>query len=249
MRIALPAAIAAAVISCSAASAQDWTNRVTLYAWAPTVTTELQNNTEIVADRWDLLQNLEGALAGEFVTFRGDWMYGAEIFYSRIGDERSLSFPVSSGEPDSVDEIRGTGSAEVSTTMLQGFAGYKLVDRPDGAFWGTVGLRYASIDAELEVETDVAAFSVDADGNLLDATVGVRGFAVIDENWSIPLIIDAGAGDSRFTFQMFGGLTYTSGQNSFTLGYRKLEWLLPDSNEYLNKVVYQGPVLSYSRWF
>lgn len=240
---------AAALLSGPAAAQDRWETAGTVYLWFPAAIQELITDREIKLDRADLVENLEFGLMGEITARRGDWLVGGEVFYTAVSKDDALDFTIQSGSPD-LDDIRVVGDVAATTTMLQGFAGYKLLDDAQGRVYGTAGLRYASFDTEIDVSTDNAAFQLDDTITLLDATVGLRGRANLAENWSLPFIVDVGAGTSQFTFNMFAGLSYDFGQNSVTVGYRKLEWLLnEDDEDLLKRIQFNGPLVAYTRRF
>lgn len=252
-RLTVPSALLGAALAATApaqATAQEqYPTTATLYFWFPAAFIDLQNGLETHIERADLIENLEFGFMGEVTHRRGPWLFGGELFYTDVSDDRSINVSVGDGEPD-VDSIDAVGDISVQTTMVQGFAGYELMDNQEARIHGTLGLRYASFDTDLDVRTDQGfGFSLDPDETTLDATVGLRIKAYLNDRWSLPVTVDGGAGGSRFTFQMFAGLTYEVGQNGFTVGYRKLEWMFDEDRDYLKRVQFNGPMVAYSRRF
>ena len=220
--------------------------KLSFYGMFPAVTYEFQNDFEFQDERADLIEDFELGFSGEFVSTRGDWIYGAELFYARASGDRDLGFPI--GDSGDEDRITNVGDSSSVSTVVNAFAGYRVYDRDESQIHVVGGLRYASIDTDIEVATDTEAFEISQSEALVDATLGVRVSAHLADGWSLPLNVDVGAGSSEFTFNMFAGLTYSMGANDFTVGYRKLEWLL-DEDDSLKRFQYMGPVIGYSRRF
>ena len=252
-RLTLPSALLgaalAAIAPAEAPAQEQYPTTATFYFWFPAAFVDLQNGLETHVERADLIDNLEFGFMGEVTHRRGPWLLGGELFYTDVSDDRSLSVPVPDGTPD-VNSIDAVGDLSVQTTMVQGFAGYELLNNREALIHGTFGLRYANFASDLEVRTDAGqGFSLDVDESTLDATVGLRIKAYLNDQWSLPVTVDGGTGGSRFTFQMFAGLTYEAGRNGFTVGYRKLEWMFDDDRDYLKRVQFNGPMIAYSRRF
>lgn len=253
MRLTAPSALLGAALAATAPASvhaqEQYPTTATFFFWFPAAWTDLQNGLVVHAERADLIENLDFGFMGEVTHRRGPWLFGGELFFTDISADRSLNVPVTDGEPD-VDSIAAVGDISVQTTMVQGFAGYELMDNAEARIHGTFGLRYASFASDLDVRTDQGlGFGFDSDETTLDATVGLRIKAYLNESWSLPVTVDGGTGGSRFTFQMFAGLTYETGQNGFTIGYRKLEWMFDEDRDYLKRVQFNGPLIAYSRRF
>jgi hypothetical protein len=240
------ASLVPALVALPVSAQEGWRTTATLYLWFPGVVQEIQDGPQLEIDRETILENLDFALAGEIVATRDDFLIGGEIFFADISSDETLTLPIQPGEPSDPDALREVGDADARTTMLSAFGGYKLYDDSDGVIYGTAGLRYARFETGLEAATEQAAFRFDNEEEVLDVTLGIRARGRITENLSLPLIADVGTGGSRFTFQIFGGVSYDFGASRVTAGYRKIEWYLDDGGELFERIEYSGPLVAYS---
>lgn len=247
---AVVAGVAASILVSGGAAAQQGSDGTTLgfFVWAPKVLQEVPGGTRIIVEREEILENLDMALTAQVIVERGPWMFGGDLMFADVSKSGTADFTVQDGTPEGVD-VTGVTEFSSLTTVVNAFAGYKLLDRPDGQFWGTAGIRYANFEQDVEVETDTAAFEFGVTESATDFTVGLRGFARLNDQWRIPVVVDFGTGGSRFSFQVFGGASYTIGNSVITAGYRKIEWYLDDQGEFFERIEYKGPVVAYSYRF
>ncbi|QDY68878.1 hypothetical protein [Qingshengfaniella alkalisoli] len=230
------------------ALSQEASTRATIYVWATEVNEELSNGVKATASRKTVLENLKFGLMGEVVQTRGEWIYGVEGFYANVGKSGEGSYPVQSGEPSQSSSIDVLADFDTKTTFFNGFIGYRIATSPVFNLYGTAGLRYTIFENELTVDAAGQSYRFKTNDHLTDGTVGFRGRYTINESWSVPFATDVGAGDSDLTWQAYAGLSYRSGQNEFTLGWRHMEWDLGD-HELITNISYDGPVIAYSRRF
>jgi len=229
--------------------AQPMETKATIYLWATAVDQELQSGANADASRKTVLENLDFALMGEVTHRNGAWLFGLEGFYAKLGKDGNASFTVNSGEPATPTDIDAAASFNTETTILGGFAGYRLVETSQFDLYGTAGLRYTRFDTELTVDdlTNIQSYRFTTTENLTDVTAGVRGQYRFNENWSLPFVADIGTGSSDLTWQAFAGVNYGWGRNVLTAGWRHMAWEI--DGDYLKDVSYDGPLLAYSYRF
>lgn len=245
------AALAASFVSLpvNLAAAEQMETKATIYLWATAVDQELQGGADADASRKTVLENLDFALMGEVTHKNGAWLFGLEGFYAKLGKDGNASFTVNSGEPATPTNIDAAASFNTETTILGGFAGYRLVETPEFDLYGTAGLRFTRFDTELTVDdlTNIQSYRFTTTENLTDVTAGVRGQYRFNENWSLPFVADIGTGSSDLTWQAFAGVNYGWGRNVLTAGWRHMAWDI--DGDYLKDVSYDGPLLAYSYRF
>lgn len=219
-----------------------------LYLWGTDVDQTLEGGTRLETSRQTVMENLEFGLMGTLVHRRGPWLYGFDGLYADIGKEGDVDVPVESEEPDGPDAIGAALDFTTRTTMAHAFVGHEWYRDANWSVYGTGGIRYTRFETDLTVETDDGARRFDTEDNLTDATFGLRGHYSFTPRWSTPFIVDVGTGSTEISLQAFTAAEYTWGASSVTAGYRYMKWRLDDS-DFLEEVIYEGPVVAYSYRF
>jgi hypothetical protein len=97
------------------------------------------------------------------------------------------------------------------------------------------GLRYLKLESTVnwQLTGPLGAFpqagSATQTAELWDAIVGVRGKAKLDANWFVPWYLDAGAGDSKLTYQAMAGIGYSFKWGDVLAAWRYLSYEQKDS--------------------
>lgn len=219
-----------------------------LYLWGTDVDQTLEGGTRLETSRQTVMENLEFGLMGTLVHRRGPWLYGFDGLYADIGKDGDVDVPVESEEPDGPDAIEAALDFTTRTTMAHAFVGHEWYRDANWSVYGTGGIRYTRFETDLTVETDDGARRFDTEDNLTDATFGLRGHYSFTPRWSTPFIVDVGTGSTEISLQAFTAAEYTWGASSVTAGYRYMKWRLDDS-DFLEEVIYEGPVVAYSYRF
>ncbi|WP_046077807.1 hypothetical protein [Halomonas sp. HG01] len=219
-----------------------------LYLWGTDVDQTLEGGTRLETSRQTVMENLEFGLMGTLVHRRGPWLYGFDGLYADIGKDGDVDVPVESEEPDGPDAIEAALDFTTRTTMAHAFVGHEWYRDANWSVYGTGGIRYTRFDTDLTVETDDGARRFDTEDNLTDATFGLRGHYSFTPRWSTPFIVDVGTGSTEISLQAFTAAEYAWGASSVTAGYRYMKWRLDDS-DFLEEVIYEGPVVAYSYRF
>lgn len=234
----------------SAATAQEagsenggWTYRLQLYLWATEVGTTVGGK-EVTLGFDEIIENLNVALMGGLQAYNGKWMTYGELSYASLRQGGEASFTISPGEGPGLT-IDAVADADIETTIVSFGAGYQLVDKPDYTMYGTFGVRYLGLDLEADVDIARQSFHIDEGDDVWDAVVGLSGEARFGENWFVPWIVDVGTGQSDLTWQAGAGIGYRFGRNDLVLGYRHMEWDLPD-DQLVTNYYQSGPILLWN---
>lgn len=235
--LALPATQAAAETTAS------------LYLWGTDVDQTLEGGTRLETSRQTVMENLEFGLMGTLVHRRGPWLYGFDGLYADIGKDGDVDVPVASEEPDGPESIEAALDFTTKTIMAHAYVGHEWYRGADWVVYGTGGIRHTRFETELTVATDTGiARRFETEENLTDATIGLRGHYAYTPHWSSPFVLDVGAGSTEATLHALTGIEYAWGASSVTAAYRYMKWKLDDS-DYLDRVIYEGPLLAYSYRF
>jgi hypothetical protein len=148
----------------------------------------------------------------------------------------------------------------MSSTLWTLAPGYTLLE---GA-WGNVdlqaGFRVIAVSARTNVqlaadvvgpragETFARTGRLSANDQLWDGIVGLRGRFELGQGFYIPYAADVGAGGSTVTWQVQGGLGYSTGWAGVVAGYRYLSYSA-SGNSLIRELNMGGPFIALNMKF
>lgn len=202
-------------------SPDDWQFEVTPYLWAAgfdgwgrvgarTPTAKFDAN---FSDVW---QNLNFGAMGSFEARKQRWGILFDAIYVKLSKK---SGPLLGGE---------LGTAELSgdQTILQLAGAYRALDNPVWPVDVLVGVRYTNLYADLAFSQSPLLPNGPSRSDSVswaDGFVGVRAAYVLSDNWKLVGYADAGAGGTKHSWQLFGGVNYEFSKKFVgKLGYRIL---------------------------
>ncbi|MGQ7249570.1 hypothetical protein ACUN9Y_19830 [Halomonas sp. V046] len=220
-----------------------------VYLWSTDVSQDLKGGASVETDSRTVLENLDFGLMGAIAHRSDAWMYGLDALYADIGKDGSVDVPVEDAEPGSSGAIDTVLDFSTKTTFINAYIGHQWFERGDWSIYGTAGLRFTRFETELVVDADgLGAKKFNTQEDVTDATFGLRGNYNVATGWKVPFVVDVGTGGSDVSFQAYSAAQYHWGNSSVTAGYRYMKWKLRHA-DYLDEVVYEGPVLAYSYSF
>ena len=247
-----------------------WTFHVAPYMWMATLGTKLKLDVpgsagaKVTADSTtqfgQVLSHLNSA-----VMFAADAEYGrfsilTDFMYMNLGGTsahfRSLKFPGRDPVPvaGSVQTYVGLNLSSEIWTLA---GGYTVAEGTWGRFDVIAGLRYLWLSSRLNYNLSAtltdpsgsgATFggnggSVTGSGSLWNGIGGVRGrFLLGQSGLFVPYYLDAGAGGSKFTWQIASGLGYHMHWGDVSLTYRYLTFE-QNKSEALQRLSVYGPMI------
>ena len=252
------------LVAVSSWSTEDWRFAVRVNAWLPDVKGETaffdrveEQAFEIPVE--DILEDLEFGFLGSFEASKGRWGFVTDLVYSSIGDEQDRLREGSIGGGIEIGtESRLSASMDVDTWIWNIAGFYRLLESATMTLDLLGGVRYADIEQELEwtISSSIAGrplperggrAEVSADSQ--DLFLGIRGRIGLGDTGRlfIPFYLDAGTGDSDFTWQAAAGLGYAIGNWNLGLTWRHLEYDL-DSGAPIGELELSGPaaVIEYT---
>lgn len=244
--------VAAALLGPAGAAAQAerdrWKVSILPYLWFPAVDSTLRYDTangsqtvnvDVDADTLIGALNFAAMVAGE--ARKGKWLVATDIFYTDLGSESS--------DVTSVDFNPGSGPINVATTQLNSgtdteikmtiwslTGGYNVIDEAGGTLDVFGGFRYLYLETRTDWQLTATVtgppgapvFSrsgtLKGTDNIWDAIAGVRGRLRVTDTWFVPYYLDAGAGDSDFTWQASLGAGYAFKWGDLIAAYRYLSY-------------------------
>jgi opacity protein-like surface antigen len=251
-----------------------WHFTVTPYLWLPTLNTNLrfdvnlppgptggggdgQVNAQIGPN--DYLTHLEGGLLLAMEARKDRWAITSDLVYLDISAEGSRLRSVES----SAGTVLVPRETDLGTeTRVKGLvwsleANYSVFSSERANLDVLAGIRHFGVDTRLDWNLSVTLTGPDftfarsgrleQDLSLYDAIVGVRGKVEIGQtdHWSALYRLDAGAGDSKLTWQALAGLGYAYRRTDLVLAYRHLSYQ-QDNDKLIQDLSFSGPALGLS---
>lgn len=250
---ALPAAAQA-----PAGSDGGWQFSLTPYLWLPGVSSTLNfdvppgagGRPEVDVGANDYLENLESALMVSGEARKGSWAIFSDFIYLDFGNEtseiRSVSGP--GGMVQVPVDVNTTSS--LKGLMWQLAVSHALSRSPANTFEVLGGFRYLDLESTLDWRLAGAIGLFPQSGSfsqkeeLLDAIVGARGKLRLGDGnrWFAPYYLDAGAGDSKLTWQAMAGIGYSFKWGDVLATYRHLSYE-QESDQHVEDLTFSGPAL------
>ena len=241
----LVAAIPASAAPKEAERKDGWQFEANVYMWGASVGGETASGNTIDVSFSDLVKKLQLGFMGGAGVRNGKWSFTTDLLYMKLKDQNNgqVSAPIGPGINVNVDaELKF--QAWVVTSAL----GYSIVDTDKVRLDLLAGARYLWLKPELDLDIHVGPLqprnrTLSTSGSGLDGIVGIRGNVNLDKKWYVPYCVDAGTGDSPFTWQAMGGVGYKlSKVVDVVAAYRYLYWKF-SKNEVIDKLDFSGPLV------
>jgi hypothetical protein len=214
------------------ASASGWENEVTVYGWLSNISGTLFEDTAYSYDVDDIVGSMEMVFMGGYEGRYDRWSFVVDAVYVDVGDESDTRLPV------------GLAAVEIdlSSWILSAGIGYDVVQSSSTRIAVIGGLRYL----DLELDSQIALHGIQVSNSsgsqdLLDGTLGLRGYISLSNNWYLPFYADIGTGDSDVSYQLFGGIGYQFDWGDIRVGYRHL-CIEMDEDKIMKDMTVSGPV-------
>ena len=230
-----------------------WTYRATLYGFFPSVhaRTNLETSDGSIQSERDpdtYLTNLQSTFMGAFEARRHPWSAQVDFIYLNFGDLKTKVRSIRDPNGDVLVTQQTNLSSDLKGGLTQVAVGFNIANTETNTLDALAGVRYMRLKAGVDWEftptvgTFPATGSVEKTSNIVDAVVGFRGrFIVGQDKWFVPWYFDAGAGDSRYTWQIMAGAGYRFGWGDVSLAYRHLDYKF-GGDETVQKLTFSGPI-------
>jgi hypothetical protein len=248
----------------SESESESWQFGLSIYGWFPNIAgqtsfTQPGGSSEFRIDIDDILDNLEFALMGTFDIRKGRWGILTDLIYMDAGNSKTGTHEVSIGGR----ELPVNASANVDLDLkswIWTLTGYYRALEQTGLTLDVVGgFRYIDVEQKVNwtVTGNVGSIPVPdrtgaakADLSNWDAIIGARGrFAFgAKKAWFVPYYLDAGTGESDFTWQGIAGIGYAFRWGEIVAAWRYLYYNLP-SDKAIKDINFSGPLIGVTfRW-
>jgi hypothetical protein len=232
-----------------------------VYAWLPDIegTTRFPSGAAgptITVDAGQLIDNLDFTFQAALQARKGRWGAFGDLIYLDEGAARSRIREFSVGPGQRPAGVELDARLDLKSWILTLGAIYNLRDTQSGVTDLLFGARMLDLEQTLDwrfsgnisgLELPGASGSSTVSGTNWDAVIGLRGQWRFggDHRWLIPWHVDAGAGDSDFTWQAMAGLGYRFDWGSVVLNYRYLDYDV-GSGTGVNDLTLEGPMAGVS---
>lgn len=108
------------------------------------------------------------------------------------------------------------------------------------------------MEPELKIDAPGKTLRSSESGDTWDGIVGVRGKVKLKYNWYLPFRFDVGTGETKLTWQAYGGVGYKFNTFEIVAGYRYLDWNFDDNDkggDTFNDLTVSGPILGVTFQF
>ncbi len=176
----------------------------------------------------DIMDALDFGFMGVFTAQKGPWTFDLEGVYMKLKDSGSGTIT----SPNGVVSANGSLDVTNSMTILQGSAGYRVLD--DQTKVDLIGaLRYTKLKADMEIKAEFTpgvvfpggTYSTGGSKGWTDGVVGFRVLHPITDKVKFMGYADVGAGGSDLTYQFMAGANWEFAQGyTAKIGYRYIYW-------------------------
>ena len=231
----------------AAADTGGWGADLEIYGWLPNNEIELENGRQFEITRDDILSDLDiFAMAAGRIS-KGRWSVAADLVYGDLSNQ-SFDSPLIPG-------VATFTEGGIEALFVTPNVGYRVVDTGQQRIELYAGARYSKIDVDLVFEIDpllpggsTVTLDETVEVDNWDAIAGVRGLHDFADKWYIAYTVNAGAGDSDFTWSAKGGLGYRFESLEALFGWRHLSYDV-GSDTAIKELTVSGPFVGVIfRW-
>jgi hypothetical protein len=211
--------IALPVNAADTRSADTWQFQAELYLWGSAIDIKPDGaDDDIDISFSDIVNNLDMALMTTLSARKDKWSLLADIIYldAKKDDKGSVKLV---GIPIKVDV-----DAKVKTAIITAAGGYTIRETDRYRLDLLAGVRHAWLELDLDYRLGPVKGDVSPSDNATDGIIGVKGKADLSDKWYLTYYLDAGTGQSDYTWQGLAGLNYKFRKVDAVLGYRYLDW-------------------------
>ncbi|BHH84769.1 hypothetical protein [Desulforhopalus sp. 52FAK] len=208
-----------------AAESNDWLFMAEAYFWGASVNGDTVSGSDVDIDIGDLIDDLNMGFMGAFGVSKDKWSFLVDTVYLDVSDNNNVT----------IDGEGVNGDVSLTGWIVTPTAGYQVYATGETNISVIAGVRYLDLSTDIDLrnaDQTASSFrmSTSDSGSNWDGIIGAKGDMFLNENWFIPFTADIGAGDSKFTWQVYGGLGYRFNRFDVLVAYRYLSWDFDDSD-------------------
>lgn len=233
-RVTVGVLIGSLLFATGVAAEEDWGFDLSAYGWLPIIETESDSGDKSEITRSDIVDNLDMAAMWAARARKGKWSLSSDfIYFDLSNDDDSPSGPLLE-----LDKV-GLKAWVVTPTI-----GYTVHHTDKQSVDLYAGARYIWLEADLTLKSLAPLLpgsrKATDSASKWDAIVGVRGTYRLSDKWYIPYSVDAGTGQSDYTWQANGAFAYKFSKLDAVFGWRYLTWDFGDDSS-IKDLTVNGP--------
>lgn len=210
-------------------------------------------------DAQTILDNLKMAFMGSFEASKGPWGLFTDVLYMDIGDSRSGFREISIGGLPIPADASASADYDLKGWVWALGGTWHAITDPAATLDVIAGARWLDVTQTLDWTITGNVASIPLPGRAgnsrvelsnWDGFVGVKGRVALtaDRKWFAPYYVDVGAGDSKLTWQAWGGVGYSFGWGDVVASWRYIDWEMKSGNA-MESLTFNGPSISaIFRW-
>jgi hypothetical protein len=224
------------------ALSDDWGFSASVYMWGAGIDGETATGDDFDVKFKDIFDNLDITFMGDFGVNKGKWGFLTDVIYMDIKDENNQS----------LNPILTLREVQIKSWIVTSVVTYRVIQSDRWHLDLQAGARYLYLKPEIKIEGPLETRKASDSGDNLDGIVGVSGNVNLKYNFYLPFHFDAGGGDTKGTWQAFGGVGYKFNTFNLVAGYRYLTWEFDDDDsggKLFNKLTVSGPLFGVTFQF
>jgi hypothetical protein len=239
----------------------DWEWSATLYLWLPSLdgTTAFppsDGGPDMSVDMESFLDKLNSVFMGALAVRNGPWGLAADVIYLDLEANRNATREFGLAGVDIPSTISANLELGLTGWLWSLDGSYAILQRDKLSMSILAGARMLDLQEDLHYtfNGDISALpvigrtgSAQAQQTQWDAIAGLKGQASLgaERQWYVPYYLDAGAGESNFTWQAMVGLGYSFGAVDVLGVWRYLDYDLGDGIP-IRSIEFNGPAVGFT---
>jgi len=220
-------------------SQDEWQFMGEIYLWGPEIDLGLANGASVDLSLNDIIESLDMVFMGTLGASKGKLNFFSDFIYLELtADEKGKV-----DTPFGIVTVNDKLDVGMKAWVVQPTAAYTIFDTPKSTVDLALGARYLWIETDLKLNVsgplDTRTFKTTVSGHNWDGIIGVKGETQLSNKWAAEAYLDAGTGDSDYTWQVLAGLKYKFDSFTGRFGYRHLKWEFDDGQ--LEELEVSGP--------
>ncbi|MEI6158258.1 MAG: hypothetical protein WCP77_00375 [Roseococcus sp.] len=244
-----------------------WRFSLTPYLWVPNVSGELRygpsngSAANVNMDAQNIIDSLKFGLTFGAEARYGRFTLATDLLYLDLGNSSSQVRSVDFGASGRVQATANLGTqTSLSSTLWTLAPGYTLLEGAWGNLDLQAGFRVMAMRSRTNVQlvTDVTGprqgetFTrtgrLSASDQIWDGIIGIRGRIELGSGFYLPYAADVGGGGSNLTWQLQGGVGYSTGWAGVVAGYRYLSYS-QNGSAHVQELNMGGPFIALNMKF
>lgn len=244
--------------------ADSWQWRASIYAWLPSLSGDTrfpsgEGGPSIDVDADTVLSQLEFTFMGTVQARKSEWGIVSDLVYASLGGSESNVRDFTLGGAGVPAELTLGATLDMNSWVWTLGGTYAVHETEQAIAELVFGVRMLDLEQTLDwsFTGDIGGHALPgrsgtsvAEGTNWDAIIGAKGQAFLGsgQRWFLPWYLDAGTGDSDFTWQAMAGVGYQFDWGATVLSWRHLDYEF-ESDATIENLSFSGVLLGVTfRW-